>query len=508
MDNRWDMDPLDSKSDVRVFLQPTASIEDVQAGVPEDQWEITPWVTSGSQSAGEVAITVNFEEEFLGANQPFSQQVINVMAPGPGGWQNLWIGIVESISSYSLAFGQQSMTLTCRTRETQDVWKLTKYSTQLYPQGTNLTQIINDVLFQVGMDPSEILVPPSTVVTSHSNTQLAGVSAWEMIQTLFLPMGQVPIIDCLGRLRGVSKDLWGTQPTITYDDESRLMRVNATRVRPPTTRYILEWLDPNLSKSQQVDRKLAECTMTAGFFTPILWKHLTFSPDGTQRAENTYLHINTSVNQFRIGGTTFLPCFLELWNQDTEIDGRLMIITLGWTYYVLSIALEIKKAAAHQPDNVVVGGVGGGTGFTIPVGRVVENAADIAIFTLLAAMGTGDYEIWGNPYDWIHARNTSEAYNQDAIDSVPWADNPVTVECDLIMDEAHAKAVCTRELIYLSASASSWTVTIVDDKRIEKGDIIEFSDGSQMYVLDFTRSLTPGSSNNLDVKGFLVSQNG
>jgi hypothetical protein len=681
MDNRWTMDPLDSTGAYRLFLQPTATIDDVRSAQPKDQWEITPWVSAASQSASEMSITIDFDSEFYGSpmptptsasvlvnctgdayatcgpgvvnnatatvdddgngamdvtgvyppvnvyegvntmltygsgswpelpagavvtsiepvvvyelgyssspgtplafnvsgvgmgssngageyvgasigtteadfyaftcrfqfeataqlsnytgrfvcsvflrvsytaptvltrGQPFSQQVVNLMCKG----MNLWIGLIESISSYTLASGVRRMTLTCRTRETQDIWKLTKYSTQLYPQNTNLQVIINDVATQVGLPVSAINVPPTSVTTAHSNTQLAGVSAWEMMQTLFLPLGQTPIVNAVGILKGVSKDLWGRSADIVYD-ATRIVSVGATRNRPPATRYVLQWLDPNLSKAQQVERKLADVTLTAGYFTPILWKHVTFSPDGTQRAENTYLVTVTSVNQFRLEGTTIIPCFVELWNQDTDIDGRLMIVTLGWDLAALyrsflgkgkcAIAetTALQTLASAQAATPFAGAAAAAATQAFATAKNDETILDLAIFLLMSAVGTGVYEIWGNPFDYVHARNTSEAYAADVMGSVPWADNPKQEECDLIMDESHAQAVCTRELVYQAAEANSWTLKIADDKRIEKGDLLQFPDGSQVYVLDFTRSVGPYSDNVLEVKGFLVSQ--
>jgi hypothetical protein len=241
--------------------------------------------------------------------------------------------------------------------------------------------------------------------------------------------------------------------------------------------------------------------MTAGFFTPVLWKYVPFSPDKTQRAEGTYLRVRTSVNQFRIGGTVFVPCFYEFWDQTTDVEGRIMIVTLGWDYVVLLSAFTIKVVASLIPDGVVTGGLFVAGGITIPIGRPIEAAADIAIWVLTASMGTGDYEIWGQPFDVVHARNSSEAYDSSA---AQWLDNPVTVECDFIANEAHAQAVCTRELVYKAKAANSWSVTIWDDRRVEKGDLLQLPDGSILYVTDFSRSIMRGEPSQLDVQGFLV----
>jgi hypothetical protein len=135
------------------------------------------------------------------------------------------------------------------------------------------------------------------------------------------------------------------------------------------------------------------------------------------------------------------------------------------------------------------------------VGRRQEALWQIAFCFLMMNCGTGVYEIWGTPFEWVHARNTSEAFDS----SVPvWVDNSADIESDFIVNEEHAKATCIRELIYQAREANKWTVSIVDDPRIEFGDILEFTDGSKLYVEDFSRHLERGSEAILEVKGFLI----
>lgn len=496
MDYRWSESPLDTMPKTRIFFHPTASIEDVQNGVPKDSVDISPWVSDAKQTSSELNVTLNWNNEFLGSSQPRPGQVLSVMQDG----LNLCIMIIDSLSSYVLSFGERSMSITARSRETQDIWKLTKLVTQLYPFGTNVSDIIKDIAVQAGLSDQDWIIPPSAITTCTTSTQMANQSAWQMMQTLFLPIGQTPYVNAIGQLKGVSRDLIGREPDVVLTND-RLLRVNASRSKAPTTRYILQWLDPNLTMVEQQGRMLAECNLTAGFFTPVFWKHLTFSEDGTQRATQTYLRIQTSVNQFRIGGTDFLPCFLEEYSQDTDVNCRIMIITLGWTYVVLAAAIIAKLIASAIPDGVIVGGLFVSGGTTIPIGRIIEAICDVAIFIIQAAMGTGDYQVWGVPFAYLHARNSSEAYDMDAI---AWADNPTTVENDFIMNEAHAQAVCTRELIYLSRAASSWSMDLVEDRRIEKGDLIELPDGSAVYVTDFSRVLMGSRENKLTIQGFLA----
>ena len=85
-----------------------------------------------------------------------------------------------------------------------------------------------------------------------------------------------------------------------------------------------------------------------------------------------------------------------------------------------------------------------------------------------------------------------------------WYEEVQEIESDFILNEDHARAVAGREFIYQALSASSYNVVIVDDPRIEVGDILELADGSRVFVTGFRRELTHGTSAVLEVEGFRV----
>ncbi len=118
---------------------------------------------------------------------------------------------------------------------------------------------------------------------------------------------------------------------------------------------------------------------------------------------------------------------------------------------------------------------------------------------VMMSIGTGQYEIWGTPFEYVHARNKTTAYNKNAN---VWEIKPMEIENDFVMNEDQAQAFAIRELTYEHRSATSYSVQIVDDTRIERGDIIELKDGSRVYVTGFARDLSHGSSAVLDVQGF------
>src|SRR5574337_1166401 len=108
---------------------------------------------------------------------------------------------------------------------------------------------------------------------------------------------------------------------------------------------------------------------------------------------------------------------------------------------------------------------------------MVAGAMELGVLLTMASIGTGVYEVWGTPYDFVHARHTTEAYDPAAPE---WMDATEVVETDLVQNDAHAQAIAARELIYRARSAQSYGMTIVDDPRIEPGDIIGLPDGTRL----------------------------
>jgi hypothetical protein len=125
--------------------------------------------------------------------------------------------------------------------------------------------------------------------------------------------------------------------------------------------------------------------------------------------------------------------------------------------------------------------------------------AQVAILLIMMSLGTGMYEIRGTPYDLVNARNTTEAIAEGVPD---WLIQNQDISNDFVMNEAHAKALAGRELIYRYRESATYNAQILDDPRIEPGDIVELQDGSRIYVLDYQRNLTYGASALLDITGF------
>jgi hypothetical protein len=228
--------------------------------------------------------------------------------------------------------------------------------------------------------------------------------------------------------------------------------------------------------------------LTAGFFKLSRSREVWFSGDHTVRAENTYMVVKQSVND------GLLPVGREWWTQCDYNHGVVAIKTDAWVPTLATASLATLYAYSGEPDIAPSGG-----GPTIPVGKLLHGAAEVTILAIMMSLGTGIYEIRGQPFDYVRARNTTEAVNSAA---QPFAWREVELENDLLASDQAAQAFAVRELLRRNAEAHTWGATIVDDPRIEVGDIAEMPDKSRLFVTDYRRDLTRGAPAKLRLEGF------
>jgi hypothetical protein len=483
MDVTWAPYPLDSVRATTVFVH-SASPLDVLQGASLDPIEITQFCASVKQSPGEVSVGLAWHDELYGANQPKYGQILEIRLEG----RSFWIGIIQSVNDYRLSSGQKSMTIVARSRDATPLWRETRRLTDIYPVSTPLDYIARQICYGIGITDVEIDALNIPGYTVHSNTQLADLPPWQMFTVLMQPSGLEPYVDARGRLKAISRDT-ARAADIELTDNTRLLNVNGSKSRSPVTEVKIRWLDPNLTEVSQQDRILDKATMTAGFFKLKLERDVTFSRDGTQRARNTHMVVRQSAN------AGLLPVCSEDYSQKSITSGQIVLTTSAWVPTLATACIANKVVASYIGDLVV----SFGGGYTVPVGRPIEGAADVVLFLTMMSIGTGVYEIWGTPYDMVHTRNTTTAYGKAVQD---WEINVAEIENDFVMNQQQSEGFAVRELIYSYRSASSYNVSIVDDPRIERGDIIALKDGSRVYVTDYTRDLSFGAPATLDITGF------
>lgn len=489
MDVTWSAYGRDSERAVSVLLY-GASITPAQvvAGA-EPLTDMSPYVERARLAHNELSITCRFYEELYCAGQPKPGQLLAVKLSARLYWQ----GVVEAVTDYREEVGTRTMSFVARSRDATPAWREVQRITREYPQGTRLDLIARDVAVILGLEPQEILISAVGVSTPQSTTQLAEVPAWAMLEQVLIPAGLYPFVDGLGRLRGYSRDITRAPDQVLTRD--RVVRVSGSRSRPAISRLVLAWRDPNLTMVKQQDRVLASATITAGFFQAVQKQEVYWSEDRTLRALDTRLVIRQSAN------SGLIPICDETYQQfrdegnDEVVGGLIRLDTYAYVAPLLAYMIGLK-ALSLVPDGVDIANA-----VTISVGRASETAAEVGILLTMASIGTGIYEIWGTPFDYANAVNRTAAFNFNAPET---AAKEEELESDFISGETHAQAVVGREFLWRALSANSYGATVVDDPRIEIGDLVEFPDGDRMVVTGYGRDLSPGAPAVMDLTGFPV----
>ena len=469
---------------VLLELWPSSSPAEIIDGSAAGQTDLSPYATSIRATESKLTVDLRYYTAFLEcANQPKPGYVITVKTDGVVRFN----GVIESISSYNEERGQRSMEITARLRDGFGAWRTAHATSPVFPQGTSYLAILTDICGRMmGLDASEFNFPSISYTVPHTNSQMADQTPFDMLRDVLFAADYEPFVDVMNRVTAYTKSI--TRDANAVIDSEKIVKVHGSTESQKTTRVRLKWLDPELKKTSQQDQVLYSASMTAGFFNLRQREKTWFSDDRTQRAEGTYMVTKDSVN------AGIVPVAEEKYEQIDLYHGRITLETYFWVPTLATASLAAMTYSALTPDGVAVTE-------TVPIGRVIEMGLQVAVFITMMSMGVGRYEIRGVPFDYVNAKNTTLAY-ADNIDS--WAQQEEEVENDLIANEAHAQQIATNHLVWLAAQSFSYGLTMVDDPRVELGDILEFEDGTRVMVQGFSNDYTRGAPAVMEISGFRV----
>lgn len=366
-----------------------------------------------------------------------------------------------------------------------------KTTSQDFAQGTQYQFIMQSVLEdEVGLAPSEYeLGLVGQQLTSQATTQIVDESP-------MLTMGKIAFIDgFVPRFRGdgvlVFAPAFSDQgAAVVYDDFNLFEGFN----RPFSPLEVVNeveiiGLDSTLSEIAQPTQSLATAGVTLGFFggdasIPVSW-----SQDSTQQARNVRLEVISSVTGALI---PFGAEDLEL-TLDDDGGARSGRIEVAGAFYapLVTVLYAASLAAQFIPDKVITAGIGASTGVTIPVGRLLETAASIAIATIQATIGRGDYAILGDPYEYVF----KEIRGVARVDALPFVDiRGLSFENHLIDSQVEADTIALRELRTARKKANTWGARMRHDLRLEPGDKFLLPDLREYIVTEIQRTLSRSES--------------
>lgn len=480
---------LVSRDGVTVTLYPASSPRELVLGTAVGGVDLTPYAESASHTSTQATVPLVHEGQLAGAARPRAGQCVAIRMSGHAAFY----GVIDVVSpEREVRGGSHGMTLTVRRRDAFPWWRDVRRQTTLYSVGVDLASMARDVAAALALTPEEYVLPPLGVSLAHDSTQLADLNAWDLLELILQPGLLEPYVDARGVLKAISRNI-RRAPDLDLTAE-QIVEVAAGAGRPPLTVMRVKWLDPALTKVAQQDQPLATASLSAGFFRFESSAEVFWSADHRQRAEGTYLVTKQSIND------GLLHVGSEEYEQLDEYGGRVRARIDAFIPTLAIGGLAALLAANAIPEPVQVGVTG--TGTTVPWYKAAaKGAAETTMWLAVLALGYGVYEIRGVPYDYVHVVHEVEAYDQDA---EAWEQRHEEIQNDLIPDEHVASALAVNELVHRARASAGATLTIADDLRIERGDLLGLPDGRRFWVGDYSRHLARGDDAQLALSGFFA----
>jgi hypothetical protein len=85
-----------------------------------------------------------------------------------------------------------------------------------------------------------------------------------------------------------------------------------------------------------------------------------------------------------------------------------------------------------------------------------------------------------------------------------WEEKQLDIRNDFISTFEFAHQLAVAELIYHQAAARPRTMSVTNDLRIEKGDILQLPSGVRFFVLEARKQLKRGETPTMSLSGFKV----
>ena len=362
-----------------------------------------------------------------------------------------------------------------------------KTTSQDFGQGTDYRFIMQSILEdEVGMAESEFeLGNLGTQLTTQSTTQIVDESPMLSEAKFAFIDGFVPRFNGEGVLvfsanfvsKGADVSYLNLNPFQGFSRPfSPLEDINEV---------VIVGLESTMDKIPQPTQVLATAGVTLGFFggdasIPVQW-----SSDKTQQADNVRLDVLSSVTG------ALIPFGAESFTLFSDDDGgsRSGRIDVEGAFYapLVTVLYAVSLAAQYIPDNVIVAGIGASSGVTIPVGRLLETAAALAIALIQATIGRGDYAVLGEPYEYVfkEIRGTARVGQFAFVDI-----RGIEVENHLIDTQAEADAIALRELRLARKRGNLYNTVMVHDLRLEPLDKFSLPDNREFMILEIQRTLS------------------
>lgn len=417
-------------------------------------------------------------------------------------WVVTFTGLIRGQVGWQVSRASQVMTakVVAYSRENVQSFKRRSIVTKEYTVGTEMGRMLRDVCNAfLGLADAEIRIPEVIGAQFlHKTNQLVEVSPWEAVGSLLEVVCLVPFFDGEGKLASYSKNL--NRPSDrTLPEWVKIVDYQFPERSQDLVNYVrVIFLDANLTRVDEPDQLLGSAQVTTGFFTQKEVLTCYWSDDHRQRGDGTRLVVKKSAQESIARLAFGFDIMTESYEQADEFHGKITVAVSVFVPVLATVALLEYLALAWVPDEVVAPL---GAGITIPVGRAGQAVALTSILVIMMCLGTGQYEIWGRPYDYVYLEKDSIAYVQG---TEYYEENPLEIKSDFIGTHERADAIAMCELTWQQSLGHPRKLFITNDLALEPGDIVSLPDSRRFCIQGMSKTIKRGEVPLLSLDGFKV----
>jgi hypothetical protein len=329
----------------------------------------------------------------------------------------------------------------------------------------------------MALDSSEILLGGwGAQVTGHFSTQFVEEPPLVALAHLMFPDGFMPRFTGAGKLAQTS-GIITKAPARSYPDSDLIQDIERPKHRiKAKNRVTVRGLSATMTKITQPFQKLAEVNITTGFFARDEEIRVTWSEDETKLVQNTRMKVLRSINGGLLDFAATETYTEEPKSPEGSVAGTIEVGT-GFAPYIIVFFTGIYIGMQAIPRPVVAPG---GSGFTIPVQDVIAAAALSVVMLLMSQIGRGQYQIEGEPFEYVFQEIVGTAQVQGLSEDEV---NVLDISNHLIQTQAVADTTAQNVLRREVAKANVRAVTMLVDLLLEPDDVFELAAESRKFMI-------------------------
>lgn len=468
--------------------------------------DLTPYVQRVEHSLDRISVQMADSSDLLfhpdaGALRASIAQgrIIRVMEGFEGLAESEWVvtfsGTVEGSYSWVYQRGEAiTVAFAAYGRGNNQAWKRRSVSSRAFTVGSDWGTMFMDIVKRVMLlEDSEVVVPePWGVLFDKNTNQVVNMPPWDAMEQLMFGIQALPFFNGKGELDLISKTQ--NRVTLALTDDNYLRKYESRGSASETVnKVILTYLSNTLSRVDGPDQLLGSATITTGFFKGSFEVDVYYSDERKTRSDNPRFIVVQSANA---GLLSFCD---ESMTKIDEFHSRIDIEISVWAPTLAGAMLAAYLFLGFFPWDI-------GEGLVVvvisePFGRIAQAISLIVLLLIMMALGTGQYEVWGTPYEMVYLEQQAIAIKAN---TEFWQEREKEIRNDFISSVEQAQPLVVNELHYEVMKENPRTLILRYDPRIEPGDVLQLSSTVKVYVDDIARTITRGSNDasTMTVQGY------